>query len=442
MKRIYPDHAYGEAPRADCYWPTTVTPETFPPARGELVCDVAIIGAGFTGLAAAVRLAEDGERVIVLEAEQPGWGASGRNGGFCCLGGAKAGDTLLRKMYGEDGRREWRQAEVAAVENARSLIETHGVACDRHSEGETLMAHTARAAAGYEAYAQSIEDDYGVTPTVLSGDELAQNGLNGPFYGAITNPIGFALNPIKFALGLGQAAVKAGARICGDSPVQRIDQAAGQYELRTDTATVTARRLVVATNGYSSDDVPAWMRGRYLPTQSNVIVTREMTDAEIAEQGWSSLQMCFDDQFFLHYFRLMPNNRMLFGMRGGLRSSAAGDRAINVRIRKHFETMFPAWAKVETPHRWNGLLSISPDLTPYAGPIPGMKGAVTGLSYHGNGVSMASYSGTLLADLVRDRVPDRLYPKVMQRAPGRFTLGSARRAYLWALYGWAALTGD
>lgn len=442
MRRIYPDHAYGEAPRAACYWPSTVESEEFPRARGELNCDIAIIGAGFTGLAAAVKLAEEGESVVVLEAERPGWGASGRNGGFCCLGGAKAGDTLLRRMYGEDGRREWRQAEVAAVENARSLIDTHGIGCDTHSDGETLMAHTAKAAAGYESYARKIEDDYGVTPTVLTKDELAQNGMNGPFHGSITVPIGFALNPIKFTLGLAQAAMKAGARICGESPVRRIDQGSFGYTLHTDQAAVRAKRMIVATNGYSSEDLPDWMRGRYLPTQSNVIVTRPMSDDEIAAQGWSSNQMCFDDRFLLHYFRLMPNKRMLFGMRGGLRSSPAGDTAMNARIRQHFETMFPSWSHVETPHSWNGLLSISPDLTPYAGPIPGMKGAVTGLSYHGNGVSMASYSGTLLADLVRDRVPDRLYPKVMQRPPGRFILGRARRAYLYALYGWASLTGD
>ena len=143
MRRIYPDHAYGEAPRAACYWPTTVTNDEFPRARGELTCDIVIIGAGFTGLSAAVKLAEEGESVVVLEAESPGWGASGRNGGFCCLGGAKAGDTSLRRMFGEDGRREWRKAEVAAIDNARALIDTHGIACDPHSDGETLMAHTA-----------------------------------------------------------------------------------------------------------------------------------------------------------------------------------------------------------------------------------------------------------------------------------------------------------
>ncbi|MEL7096140.1 MAG: FAD-binding oxidoreductase, partial [Pseudomonadota bacterium] len=269
----------------------------------------------------------------------------------------------------------------------------------------------------------------------------AQNGMNGPFYGAITNPLGFALNPFKYTLGLVKAAEKAGARIYAKSPVQRIDHGV-QFTLTTPKATVKAKRLIVATNGYSSDDLPKWMRGRYLPTQSNVIVTRQMSDEELAEQGWTSNQMCFDDRTFMHYFRLMPNNRMLFGMRGGLRSSPAGDVAMHRRIRKDFQNMFPAWSHVETPHSWHGLLSIAADFTPYAGPIPEMKGAVTGLSYHGNGVSMASHTGTLLADLVRGRKPEGLYPKVMQRPPKRFALGRFRRAFLWPVYGWAMLTGE
>ncbi|MEL6375641.1 MAG: FAD-binding oxidoreductase [Pseudomonadota bacterium] len=441
MRRIYPDHAYGEEPRAACYWPTTAEADDFPVAKGDLSCDIAIIGAGFTGLSAAIKLSEEGENVIVLDAEFPGWGASGRNGGFCCLGGAKAGDKALARMFGEPARREWRQAEAAAVETAQNLIETRGISCDRHSEGETLLAHTPEHAGTYEEEARKIERDYGVTAKVLAGEELAQNGMNGPFYGAITNPLGFALNPFKYTLGLVKAAEKAGARIYAKSPVQRIDHGV-QFTLTTPKATVKAKRLIVATNGYSSDDLPKWMRGRYLPTQSNVIVTRQMSDEELAEQGWTSNQMCFDDRTFMHYFRLMPNNRMLFGMRGGLRSSPAGDVAMHRRIRKDFQNMFPAWSHVETPHSWHGLLSIAADFTPYAGPIPEMKGAVTGLSYHGNGVSMASHTGTLLADLVRGRKPEGLYPKVMQRPPKRFALGRFRRAFLWPVYGWAMLTGE
>lgn len=440
MTRIYPAYAYGPGPRARCFWPETATVPDFSTATGSLSCDVAIIGAGFTGLSAALHLAEAGSDVIVLEAQAPGWGASGRNGGFCCLGGSAASDPILAKLYGEDARREFRNAEHRAVDCVADLIARHGIDCDTHSKGETLMAHSAKARRGLEARAREVERDYGVTAEIIEGADLAANGMKGPFCGALTTPIGFALNPLKYTQGLVAAATQAGVRIHAHSPVLRIDQT-GEFTLTTPQAQVTAKRLIVATNGYSSDDLPPWLRGRYLPTQSNVIVTRPMSAEELSAQGWTTHQMCYDDRFLLHYFRLMPDNRMLFGMRGGLMSSAPADARMHRTVRRQFEAMFPAWAGVETPRSWQGLLSIAADLTPYAGPIPEMPGAYTALSYHGNGVAMGTYAGALLADLAQDRVPQRLWPEIMKRPPGRFPLGRLRRATLWPVYALAMLTG-
>ncbi|WP_306114292.1 MULTISPECIES: FAD-binding oxidoreductase [unclassified Roseovarius] len=441
MTRVFPAYTYGEGPREHCYWPGTVTMPDYPAAQGDITCDVAVIGAGFTGLSAALHLAEGGSDVVVVDAHTPGWGASGRNGGFCCLGGSAASDTILAKLYGEAARQEFRQTEIEAVKCARHLIDRHGINCDTHSEGETLMAHNQKAMDGFAAKADNIQRDYGVTATITQKADLEANGMRGPFHGAITTPLGFALNPLKYTAGLADAAMRSGVRVFGGSPVQRIDQQ-GSFILKTPQAKITARRLIVATNGYSSDDLPRWLRARYLPTQSNVIVTRPMSDNELAAQGWTTHQMSYDDRFLLHYFRLMPNKQMLFGMRGGLVSSAAADARMYRLIRRHFETMFPAWAGVETPYNWQGLLSISPDLTPYAGPIPEMKGAFTALSYHGNGVAMATYAGALLADQLLGRANRRLHPKIMQSPPKRFPLGRFRRATIWPLYAMAMVTGD
>ena len=104
--------------------------------------------------------------------------------------------------------------------------------------------------------------------------------------------------------------------------------------------------------------------------------------------------------------------------------------------------MFPAWAHVDTPYSWNGLLSLSRDMTPYAGPIPEMPGAFTALSYQGNGVAMASHAGAILADLAQDRQPQADWPGIMRKPPRRFPLGRFRRAWLWPPYAVAKTMGD
>lgn len=441
MKRIFPAHAYSEVPRDKCYWTSTIDTPNYPEAQGDLYADVAVMGSGFTGLNAALHLAEAGENVIVVDAKTPGWGASGRNGGFCCLGGAAASDQMLKLQHGEDARREFRRAEVASVSYAQNLIAERGIDCDIHSKGETLFAHNRAAVKHLETHAEETVRDYGVTPTFIPEHELEANGMKGPFYAGLTNPIGYALNPLKYSLGLADEVTKAGGRIYSHSPVLGIDSHNG-FTLKTPSATIRAKRFVAATNGYSSDDLPSWMAGRYLPTQTNIIVTRELTDDEIATQGWWTNQMSYDHRFLLHYFRLMPNKRMLFGMRGGLFSSHRSDAKMHQTIRTHFQTMFPHWAHVESPYSWHGLVAISRDLTPYTGPIPEMPGAFTSLCYHGNGVAMGSYAGALIADQILGRKDARLHPKIMQKPHKKFPLGRFRRATLWPLYAYALLRGE
>lgn len=441
MTRIFPAYAYGDGPVAGCYWATTVPdePGATPAATGKITADVVIIGAGFTGLSAALHLAQDGVDVVVLDSMYPGWGASGRNGGFCCLGGAKASSAALAHRFGQDALTGWRQAERDAVALVARLLQENDIAADTHSQGETILAHNDRAARELRKDADRIKADYAVDAKWHSPDALRDIGMAGPFTAGLTIPVGFALNPRKYVAGLVRAVLAAGARVHGQSAVTQIARNNNGFTLTTDQATVHASRLIVATNGYSSEDLPPWMAGRYLPAQSNVLVTRPLTQAELDAAGWTSRQMAYDTRNLLHYFRLMPDNRFLFGMRGGLLASAKAEANITARARHHFEQMFPAWRDVETPHGWSGMVCFSSNRTPYCGPIPDMPGAFAGFAFHGNGVAMGSYAGALLADLVQDR-PTRLpYPKVMRAAAPRFPLGRFRRALLPAGYALAGL---
>lgn len=141
--------------------------------------------------------------------------------------------------------------------------------------------------------------------------------------------------------------------------------------------------------------------------------------------------MAFDTRHLLHYFRLMPDNRMLFGMRGGLSGNASGEARARVNLRKHFDKMFPAWAEVDATHCWSGMVCLARHRMPYVGKVADKPGMFAGFAYHGNGVAMGSYSGKLLAGLVQGRND---VPVAMQKTPPRFELGGLRRAVMPAVY--------
>jgi glycine/D-amino acid oxidase-like deaminating enzyme len=203
--------------------------------------------------------------------------------------------------------------------------------------------------------------------------------------------------------------------------------------LTSAASTVEAEQIIIATNGYTSEDVPGWLAGRYMPLQSTVLVTRPLTPEELRAQGWWSDQMSYDSRNLLHYFRLMPDRRFLFGMRGAVLTGARAEARARAGTRAHFERMFPAWAHVESRHSWSGLVSLARRKVPFLGEVPGQTGLWAAMCYHGNGVAMGSYAGRMLADLLMGRqIPD--CPSVMREPLARFPLGGARRLLMPPLY--------
>ena len=283
-------------------------------------------------------------------------------------------------------------------------------------------------------YAASFQDYHGLAAHVSEQDDLAAEGMNGGFFGAVTVPLGFALNPRKYLFGIAGAAQAAGAMLFQRSSVLEIDTQGRGVTLTTSGGTVRCDRAIVATNGYSSEDLPDWLGGRYLPSQSNVSVTRPMTDEELEAQGWTTLQASYDSRNLLHYFRLMPDKRFLFGTRGGIRSTPRVEASARKANRRDFVRMFPAWKHVETPYRWSGMVCVSRTKAPYIGEVPGHPGLFASMCYHGNGVAMASWSGTQLARVLLDPQAQAEIPPSMQVPLTRFPLGPLRRVFVPPVY--------
>ena len=430
MKRLFPDYTFGAGPRHNCWWDETIATPEWPTPKGDLSVDVAIVGGGFTGLSAALHLAEVGASVAVLEAASPGWGASGRNGGFCCLGGSMQSQGAMVRQFGAAATQDYVRAEMDAVQLVADLLEQHEIDADVHSKGETQLAHSGRAM-------ERLRQNADASGVLHEAHDLRGLGLGGPFHGAYTNPTGFGLNPRKYLFGLADAARSKGVQLFQKAEVQRIQKTRSGFEVQTGTANIHAAKTLICTNGYSSEDLPSWLSGRYMPVQSTVLVTRPLSDSELEAQGWTSDQICYDTRNLLHYFRLMPDRRFLFGMRGGLRSSPRAEAAIRKAVQRDFRAMFPEWSHADVTHMWSGMVCLSRKLLPYVGSVLDQPGMYAAFAYHGNGVAMGTYCGRALAEMVSGQQVN--LPTPIAQAPGRFPLGAWRRALMPPSYAAMAL---
>ncbi len=438
MQRLYEPSAYDTTVWPESHW-RRVTEVSRPPLHGDERADVAVIGAGYTGLSAALALAERGATVTVVDAGQPGWGASGRNGGFCCRGGSKLSDEAIAARFGLDEARAFLAFQKAAIAHVAAELERHAIDAERGPPGELILAHSKAAWADMRAEAGHRAKVLGHHVRLIPPEELRQEGAFSPVaHGAIHDPDGFPLHPMRYVLGLARAAEAAGVRIRAESPVISLDPEGNGWRLGTADGTLRAGKVLIATNGYSSEDLPPWIGGRTLPALSTILTTRPLTEAELAAQGWTTHVMAADSRQLLHYFRLLPDHRFLFGMRGGLSAAPQAQARIRAEARRHFDIMFPAWAGVETDQEWSGFVCLTGSLTPFAGPVPGTDGLYAAFGWHGNGVSSASYSGHLIGRIMAG---DRLsLPAVLATPPRRFPLAPFRKRLLALAYLWRGLT--
>ena len=187
-------------------------------------------------------------------------------------------------------------------------------------------------------------------------------------------------------------------------------------------------------NGYTDETVHPWLRGRLMPALSNVLVTTPIPDELWQEQGFTTDIMAFDTRTLLHYFRRLPDGRMLIGGRGGVRATPDAMAQFQRRLRTDFEVMFPALASVPTDTRWSGFVALSRKGLPFIGAIPSSPGLWAAMAYHGNGVATGSWAGARIADLVAGASAENTLPAILRQQMPRFPLPQLRPVYLRAAY--------
>lgn len=429
------------------YWEATADPLGLDtaPLEGEAKTDVAIIGAGFTGLSAALRLRETyGLDATVLDAADVGWGASGRNGGFCGLGGAKISYHEMIRRYGEADALRFFDVQKEGVDLVRDICKRFSIDAWFSEDGELALAHQPNRMPELVEEAEFLKTVIGKKVELLSIEALKERGCYSPsFHGGLWGEVGLSLHPLNYVRGLAKAAAGNSVRIHGQSRVVRWEERDGRHVLVTERGgRLSAKHVLVATNGFTDERVTTPIAGRVMPALSAIIVTRPLTVQERKDQGWTSRQMAYDTRRLLHYFRLLPDGRFLFGGRGGTDASNWGAEHLEKRLRGNFERLFPGWAHVEHTHFWRGLVCLSKNLVPYIGRIESGRNVWTSIAYHGSGVAMASWSGRAVADLIAGRPEAANLPKVVSSGLPQFPLPGLRPVYLKGAYLWYGIEDE
>ena len=364
----------------------------FPPLEGSVSADVCVIGGGYTGLSAALHLAEAGLDVVLLEAQRVGWGASGRNGGQ--LGSGQRQDQgWLEQAFGAGrARMLWDMAEEAKA-LVRGLAARHGIDCDLRA-GVIHAAHRPGEVAPLHADAEKLARDYGygaVEPLDRAG--IRRLLATDAYHGGVLDRGAGHLHPLKLALGLARAAAAVGVRIFEASRVEAIGSGA-HPEVRTPEGLARARFVLIATNGYLGALAPA-VAARLMPINNFVVATDPLGEAAAEALIRQDLAVA-DTRFVVNYFRRSTDHRLLFG--GGESYGYRFPRDIARIVRPRLASIFPQLAHVPIEYAWGGTLAITVNRMPAFQRLA--TNVLSAGGYSGHGLALATLAGKVMAEAV------------------------------------------
>lgn len=421
MNLLYANDRRGEYP--DSWYAATATPlDPFAPLRDETRADVCVVGAGYTGLSAALHLAEAGLEVVLLDAQRVGFGASGRNGGQLGSGQRMEQARLERVMGRAEAGRLWDLAEEAKA-LVRSLVARHAIACHL-KPGVAHACFTGREVAAEHAHADHLAEAYGYDRIETLDRDAMRALCPSPAYAGGTLDMGaWHLHPLAFALGLARAAERAGVRIHEGSCVQNVTGEA-PARVTTDAGAVTADHVILACNGYLGG-LDKRVAARVMPI-NNFIVATEPLGADAARVLTRDVAVA-DSKFVINYFRLSHDGRLLFG--GGESYGYRFPRDIAAVVRKPMLEIFPHLKGVRIDYAWGGTLAITMNRMPCLARLA--RNILSASGYSGHGVGTATHAGRLMADAVRGQASGF---ETLSRVPTpAFPGGAALRSPLLAL---------
>ncbi|ARD45328.1 FAD-binding oxidoreductase [Colwellia sp. PAMC 21821] len=422
----------------DSYWADVAgtPPEHDGQLDRDIEVDVAIVGAGYTGLSCALHLArEHGIKATVLEANQTAWGASGRNGGFVLKSSGRKPYATMQKQWGEEVMRGIYQEMCEGVDTVKSLI-AEGIDCDQQDPGYIRVAHKPSMFKDLISAAKLQQKMFGYDVQILSRQDLHQQYMaDQNAHGAIRYQDGFGINPLKLAWGYQRLARQAGVKIHCATPVESWHEQ-GQNEktlqvLHTPNGIVKAKKVVIATNGYTPNGFHGLVKNRTLPVLSQIIVTQPLSPQQLEACNFLTSNVIMDTRALKYYYRKLPDNRILFGGRGAITGKGAEAPYFSERLLKVLKTNFPALENINYDYTWSGWLSMALDDLPHIYQNE-QQNVFYSMGYCGAGVSFSVQAGKRLAQKVAGLDTPNL--PLYQKALPKFPFAPFRRVGQWGFF--------
>jgi glycine/D-amino acid oxidase-like deaminating enzyme len=381
----------------ESYWHDTApkfTGASSGPVEGDY--DVAVIGGGFTGLAAARQLAKSGARVVVLEGQRVGWGASGRNGGHLNNGLAHSFIAAKAELGKERAVALYRALDDS-IDTIEAIIAEEKIDCNFRRAGKLKLAskpqHFEAIARNFEAVHNEVDPE-----TALLTAEDLKTEIGSPFHGAMLSKKSAMMHMGRYVVWLAQAAVRHGATIFENAHMTSHTISGAKHRLATPRGEVTADHVLVATGAYTSGASFNYFRRRIVAVGSFLLATRPLMDAEVAATMPGN-RTCVTSMNIGNYFRLSPDNRLIFG--GRARFSATSDQQSDEKsgaiLRSALASIFPQLGNIEIDYCWGGLVDMTKDRYPRAGYIDGVWYA---MGYSGHGAQLSTHLGMMIADAI------------------------------------------
>ena len=373
--------------------------------------DIAIVGGGFCGLSAARELAQRGVRVALLEAESLGWGASCRNGGMV-LTGMKLPVPTLIKRYGREVVQRMYAASLESIDLVERIVQEEGIACDFSRCGHLEVACKQAHFDDYAAAAGRIKSEFNHELRIIPKNALQSEIGSQIYFGGMVDETSACVNPARYVHGLAKAAQRHGACLFDHTRVIHVSSqpngASGSFRVETTRGSLSAKEVLVASGAYTTAATPS-LRKKVIPIGSYIIATEILPDA-LATEVSPRHRMIYDSKHFLYYYRLTPDNRMLFGGRAAFfPESESTVRESAELLRQGMIEVYPQLRDTKVEYVWGGTLDFAMDVMPHSGKIDGMYFAV---GFAGHGVAAATWMGAKLAGVICGDLDDNPFSRI------------------------------